>query len=279
VLIYRSTADANYALDTALSTPAVMGELRFDFYAGPTGRWDKGNELWLTLYSGTLSSKPEIEVLAGANVLAIENASGEWEVVQFRDATLEGPGQWKLTTLLRGQSGTEGTMRNPVAAGARIVVLNRELPQIGLTLDERALAFFYRWGPSGKAISDPAFQGSQRAFAGLGLRPLSPAHIRARWPTVGGDIVLSWKRRTRIGGDSWEQPDVPLGEETEGYEVDILDGANVVRTIPALAASATYTLAQQTADFGGQQWSVSVAIYQKSATFGRGAPRMATLYY
>ena len=279
VLIYRSAADANYTLDTALATPAVMGELRFDFYAGPTGRWDKGNELWLTLYNGALSSKPEIDVLAGANTLAIENGNGEWEILQYRDAVLTGPGQWKLTTLLRGQSGTGGAMRNPVAAGARIVLLDRQLPQLGLALDQRALPFFYRWGPSGKAISDPSYQGTERAFSGLGLRPLSPAHPRANWPTVAGDIVLTWKRRTRIGGDSWEQPDVPLGEEREAYEVDILNGPDVVRTLSVTAPTATYTLAQQTEDFGGQQWSVTAVIYQMSAIFGRGVPRTATLYY
>jgi hypothetical protein len=279
VLVYRSAADANYALDTVLSTAATMGELRFDFYRGATGRWDKGNELWITLYAGALSSKPEIDTLAGANALAIENEDGEWEIVQFRDAELVGEGQWKLTTLLRGQAGTEGAMRNPVAAGARIVVLDRALPQLQLSFDERALSFFYRWGPAGRAISDAAFQGTQRAFQGIGLRPLAPAQLRARWPTVAGDILLSWKRRTRIGGDSWEQVEVPLGEESEAYEVDILDGSDVVRTLSASTPQATYTLAQQTADFGGQQWSVSIAVYQMSATFGRGAGRAATLFY
>ena len=92
---------------------------------GPAARWDKGNQLWVTLYNGALSSVPDIDVFAGANTLAILNADGEWEIVQFRDAELVGPGQWKLTTLLRGQAGTESAMRNPVAAGARIVVLDR----------------------------------------------------------------------------------------------------------------------------------------------------------
>jgi hypothetical protein len=72
---------------------------------------------------------------------------------------------------------------------------------------------------------------------------------------------------------------VPLGEESEAYEVDILDGADIVRTLSVTAPTATYTLAQQTEDFGGQQWSVSAVIYQMSTIFGRGAPRAATLYY
>jgi hypothetical protein len=103
--------------------------------------------------------------------------------------------------------------------------------------------------------------------------------IRARWPTVAGDIVISWKRRTRIGGDSWEQPEVPLGEDSENYEIDIFSGTTVVRTLQSSTPQATYTLPQQTTDFGGQQWSVNVAVYQLSAVFGRGAERKATLFY
>jgi hypothetical protein len=279
VLVYRSASDANYALDTQLSSATTMGELRFDFYAGATGRWDKGNQLWVTLFSGALSSVPDIDVFAGSNTLAIENADDQWEIVQFRNAELVGPNQWKLTTLLRGQAGTESAMRNPVAAGARIVVLDRELPQLHLSFDARALPFFYRWGPNGKPISDSTYQTAQRQFEGIGLRPLSPVQIRARWPTVAGDIVISWKHRTRIGGDSWEQLDVPLAEDSESYEVDIFDGATVVRALQTAAPQATYTLSQQTADFGGQQWSITVAITQISAVFGRGAQREATLFY
>ena len=279
VLVYRSASNSNYELDTQLATAGTMGELSFDFYAGPAGRWDKGNQLWVMLYSGALSSVSDIDLFGGANTLAVENAGGEWEIVQFREAELVGPGQWKLTTLLRGQAGTETAMRNPVAAGARIVVLNRAAAQLDLTFDARALPFFYRWGPNGKPISDSAYQTAQRQFASVGLRPLSPVQIRARWPTVAGDIVISWKRRTRLGGDSWEQLDVPLAEESESYEIDIFNGANVVRTLQSIAPQVTYTLAQQTADFGGQQWSLSVAVYQMSAVFGRGAGRNATLYY
>lgn len=73
--------------------------------------------------------------------------------------------------------------------------------------------------------------------------------------------------------------DVPLGEESENYEVDIFNGSMVVRTLQTSAPRATYTLSQQTADFGGQQWSLTVAVYQMSAVFGRGAQRKATLFY
>jgi hypothetical protein len=279
VLVYRSPIDSGFTLDRAVAKAATMGELVFDLYAGPTGRWDKGNELFVSLYNGAFASVSDIQLLGGANALAIENEDGEWEVLQFRDAELIAPGQWKLTALLRGQAGTEGAMRSPVAAGARVVVLDDALVQLSLSLDSRNLEFFYRWGPIGKAISDPAYQGTTRAFAGIGLRPLSPTGIRARWPTVAGDIELSWKRRTRIGGDAWDGSDVPLSEESEAYEVDIFDGADVVRTLTSPTPTVTYTLADQTTDFGAQQWSVTARVHQLSSIFGRGQGRSATLFY
>jgi hypothetical protein len=50
-------------------------------------------------------------------------------------------------------------------------------------------------------------------------------------------------RRTRMGGDSWDAVEVPLAEEAERYEVDILDGTTVKRTLATISPSATYTAA------------------------------------
>jgi hypothetical protein len=84
-------------------------------------------------------------------------------------------------------------------------------------------------------------------------------------------------RRTRIGGDSWETPEVPLGEDVESYEVDVLDGASVVRTLASTTPTVTYTSGEQTADFGSPQASYDVRVYQISASYGRGTPRAATV--
>ncbi len=97
-----------------------------------------------------------------------------------------------------------------------------------------------------------------------------------------GDLVLSWVRRTRIDGDPWEQVEVPLAEETEAYALDVLSGpsagSTVLRSFDLSAPSVTYTAAHQAADFGGPVTSLSVAIHQVSATYGRGAALRATLY-
>jgi hypothetical protein len=93
------------------------------------------------------------------------------------------------------------------------------------------------------------------------------------------DIALNWIRRTRIGGDGWDGGDVPLGEASESYRVEILNGSSVVRTLTVGARSALYTAAQQTADFGSSTFSpLDVRVAQISDVFGAGAFRTARLY-
>jgi carbohydrate-binding DOMON domain-containing protein len=74
-----------------------------------------------------------------------------------------------------------------------------------------------------------------------------------------------------------DSQEVPLAESTELYEMDIFNGANVVRTLSSVTPSLVYTSAQQVADFGSAQASVSVRLYQMSSIVGRGKPCIATL--
>jgi hypothetical protein len=59
------------------------------------------------------------------------------------------------------------------------------------------------------------------------------------------------------------------------YEVDVLDGAALIRTIRSSVPTITYTAAEQTADFGSPQPTIHVRIHQISATWGRGTARDA----
>ena len=75
---------------------------------------------------------------------------------------------------------------------------------------------------------------------------------------------------------------MPLFEDAESYEVDIMSGATVKRTLASNTTSVVYTGAQQTADWGallGPGNSLQVRAFQISSQFGRGAPRLETLYF
>jgi len=121
-------------------------------------------------------------------------------------------------------------------------------------------------------------RGSNAVLTDTGMRRLreaAPAHVRG--VRSAGDLAITWIRRTRTGGDSWDAVEVPLAEESERYEIDILDGTTVKRTLSATTPAATYTAADQTTDFGAPQSSIAVRVSQLSTTFGRGTPRAATL--
>jgi hypothetical protein len=279
VQILKSPAGTGYALDTSLTRPATLGATTVDFYSGPLWRWDLINALCVKLQNGTLASSDDASVFAGANVLAIENADGDWEIIQFASAELTAPNEWRLTKLLRGRRGSEGAMRGPVAAGARVVMLNEALTQLGLGQAEARLPFAYLWGPQGKPISDPSFQGATLAFAAAGLIPPAPCHVTFAWS--GSDLVLSWKRRDRApAAANLLRAETPMSEAAEAYDLEIANGSTVVRTFSSISQhSQTYTAAQQAADFpSGLPNPITVTIYQLSAVVGRGRGKTESLY-
>lgn len=76
--------------------------------------------------------------------------------------------------------------------------------------------------------------------------------------------------------------EVPLIEDVEAYEVEILDGAVVKRTLTTSTTSTVYTTDQQTADWGallGSGDTLDIRIFQLSALIGRGAAKTVTLVF
>ncbi|MBN4046391.1 glycoside hydrolase/phage tail family protein [bacterium AH-315-P15] len=276
IALYRSPATSDFELDTMVGAPASMGTTLNSFIAGPTGRIDYANKLQVRVGFGELSSTPLEQVLSGANVAAIKNPSGEWELIQFLSATLTGTKTYELAGLLRGQFGTENAMVNSLAAGARFVLIDAAVVQTSLTLNERQLDRTWTYGPSAVGISHRSFKSETRSFSGVGLRPYSPVHVKGDWQ-ANDDIDITWVRRSRIGGDEWERDEIPLGENSEGYEIDAMNGGTVVRTTARVAANWTYTDTQQIADFGSVQSSITIRIYQISEIYGRGARREVVL--
>jgi hypothetical protein len=90
-------------------------------------------------------------------------------------------------------------------------------------------------------------------------------------------VTFSWVRRTRIDGDNWVG-EVPLGEDSEQYVVDILSGPVVVRSLIVAAPMALYASADELSDFGAPQPNLSVRVAQLSATVGRGIAAEAVLH-
>ncbi|MBC57799.1 MAG: host specificity protein [Confluentimicrobium sp.] len=269
VAVYGAAQDDGYLLNTSVSQPSVIGATETALFAAEPARWDRGPALRVRIYGGSLASATAAEVLNGANAAAIgDGSSGNWEVFQFAEALLVGPDTYELRMRLRGQAGSDGLMPDVWPVGSLFVALNGAPQQIDLAQNARGLARHYRIGPAGRAHDDPSYSHAIEAFDGIGLRPYAPCHLRAR-RTGAGDLDLSWIRRTRIDGDSWVSPDVPLGEAQEQYLIRVRDsGEAVLREVTVAAPGWTYGAAQQAGDGVAAPYFIDVA--QVSERFGAG---------
>ncbi|OJF92800.1 baseplate multidomain protein megatron [Pararhizobium antarcticum] len=283
--VFRSPSTDGFALLTTFGSRARIGTLVSDFYSGPTSRFDLGNALVVDLASGTLESVTDLTLFGGANVLAVEAAPSIWEIVQAGAAELIAPGRYRLTRLLRGQRGTEAAMGNPAPAGARVVVLDSTLAPLPIAEADLGLPWNWRIGPAARAVSDASYTALAFTPAGRGLVPFAPVHVAQPWRTARspGDLTLRWTRRSRaLVADAWEQVEVPLAEDLESYDVQILDGSAVKRTLTSTTTSVLYTAAQQTADWGaplGLGQTLAIHIYQLSNRLGRGDPATVILQF
>jgi hypothetical protein len=176
--------------------------------------------------------------------------------------------------LLRGQAGSEYAIAGPLPVGAPFVLLDDHVIPLarGLTALDRAIDL--RIVASGHSHDDPSALALTVVPRATALMPLSPVHARAR--RDGDGVHLTWIRRTRRDGDAWGV-EVPLGEDAEAYEVDILNGSEVVRTLSSALPAALYASADELADFGAAQTSLTIRVCQLSSTVGRGHPAEFTL--
>ena len=268
VAVWRSHDALTYERGDLALAPAIMGETLDPLPRGPAARWDRANRVRVKLYGGELHSVSDASLLAGANAAALRRGDGAWEVLQFANAELVGERTYDISRLRRGQAGSEWAMGDPLPAGAPFVLLDTHVIAAARGLDALGRPVQLRIVAMGRDHADPSAVALDMVPQATALRPLAPAHVKGRRTMAG--IVLSWIRRTRLDGDSWEVQEPPLGEAAEAYEVDILAGASVVRTLSAASPEILYAAAHEIADFGGPQASLAVRVVQLSATVGRG---------
>ncbi len=260
-----------------ITIPAIMGETQTELPSGPVSRFDYGTELTVLLASGELSSVSRLELLAWANSMAIGNELTGWEVIQFEIAELVDTNTYVLRNLLRGQVGSEPEMLPVRPAGSRCVLLDGAVRQIPATSDDLGRDRLMRIGPGHLDHADPAFADFTLSSTGVSLRPLSPVHLQAK--PVAGATEMSWIRRTRTDGDSWNLQEVPLGEESEQYSVEIMDGLVMVRTLAVNQTKAVYSDVQRQEDFGLPLPStLTFRVAQVSVAYGPGIYQEKTFY-
>lgn len=250
--------------------PAAIG-------AGRTDLIDKSSVLTVRLYSGDLSSVTESAMLNGANHFAY-GVHGRWEIIAAQNCVLQADGSYVLTDLLRGRFGTEWACGQHAANDKIVLLASSRLAFVGSTLNAIGAARTYRGITSSKAIDSAP--NVDWTYEGVNLECLAPVHLNGSRHPSTQDWSLTWVRRTRVGGEWRNYVDATLGESSEAYEIDVFDGpgyGTVKRTITASSPEAAYTSAQQVTDFGSNQATLYLKIYQLSANVGRGYPLTASI--
>jgi hypothetical protein len=275
VAIWRSYDGVAFERLALALAPSIVGETIDALPAGPTSRWDLASRVRVRLYGGALASVSDTQVLNGANAAAVRRPDGAWEVLQFANAELVDESTYELSRLMRGQMGSEWAMDAPLEAGAPFVLLDRHVTVLARGLDSLGRTMQLRIVAADRDHGDIAAVELEATPQATALKPLAPVHLVAQ--RTGAGVSLSWIRRKRGPMPASWDVTVPLGEEGEAYELDILSGASVLRTLSSASATVLYAAADEIADFGSLQTSLDVRLHQLSATVGRGFVTEATL--
>ena len=233
-----------------------------------------------TCSRGTLASVTDLALFGGANALAVESAPGVWEVLQAAHGRAA---RARAATGSPGCCAASAAPRGDGRSGARRRAGGRARRRARGAADRRGRARpAVRPGASGRRCGRRATRATSRRASrprASGLRPFSVVHVEQPWRTARepGDLTIRWTRRSRaLAADSWDAAEAPLAEESEAYEVEILDGADGASgRSSSHDAAVTYTAAQQTADWGallGPGDTLDLRIFQLSALVGRGTP-------
>ena len=263
--LFSSSDEVNWEPVDAAEASMVTGELATELPA-PASPWRIVEQSFqVNLVSGDLESITELAMLNGGNRAAIVSDSGT-EIIQFQNAVLQDDGSYLLSRLIRGRRGTE-PFSGAYEVGTTFVLL-RDIRYIRVLREELNNTRYYR-APTIGNLLESTFS---RPFAaqGANLRPWAVAHLQAA-TGAGGDVVLTWVRRPRINGALTDGTGtVPVAEESEKYEVDVIDPVQVVtRTLEVTEPTATYAASDRVEDGIGRV-DVTFRVYQISAVTGRG---------
>lgn len=236
--------------------------------AETTGLWDEVNTVDVTVLQGTPVSRSEAEVLAGENVCILGD-----EVLQFATVTPLGGNQYRLSKLLRGRRGTDAFWGDHAALEPFAILTTGTVKRAAISDGMINKNLLLKAVPVGKTLADVS--ADSVSIYGREYKCYAPCDVRGS-RDESENLTITWKRRSRADADLRDYTDIPLGETTEAYEVDVMDGETVKRTLSSSTASVEYTAAQQTTDFGSTQAEVTVRVYQLGK-YGRGYPQEATV--
>lgn len=263
-LLYVSEDNGeNFSLLTEVEHRGVIGATLNKLEKGASELFDFTNHIEVNLLTEEeLYSVSEHALLNGSNLALIGD-----ELIQFLNAELVQPSQYKLTGLLRGRAGTEYAISSH-EVGDIFVLLNDNQESVNENLSFLGITKQYKMAAPGSSLD--SFKPRHIKQRGNYLKPLSPVHISVK-RLQSMDLEISWFRRARINANWKDSVDVPLDEASELYEIEIFDDLqNLRRTLISNHPSSIYSFSQQEQDNVNELEYITICIYQISSIVGKG---------
>lgn len=248
--------------------PGVVAQSSFDAL-GPGDQFvvERGTDLVLdNVINGEFFSVTYEAMLRNNNTIAY-GQPGRWEILTYQDATPTVEGV-TLSTFIRGKYGTEQYMDDH-AIGDFVVLLDNP-NTIFAPLSSQAVGL--SWPIKAVNVGDDTEGGTLAnygTYEAVNLKPLSVVDPEVY--QTGLDWTINFDPRTRYPSNQWVTGAIEQ-TDTEYWAIDVFNGASIVRTIQSATIPATYTEAQQIADFGSAQTTLTIDIYQVNNRVGRGYP-------
>lgn len=274
--LYESRDNVDFYLLNSINSQSVLGTCMTTL-----GDWtdgdviDETNTVTVEVLGGELSSVTRANLLAGRTINVAMIGS---EIIQFQNALLVATSTYKLSGLYRGIRGTEWAKGTHGASESFTLLGISGIGRISAQAADLGKTRYYKAITAGQTLDDVSSVSAN--FGGVNLKPFSPVDVRANRTTT--DTVLTWQRRTRLSTrlNGSLPMYAPLDEPTEAYEIVIYaDGTFTTekRTLTSTTATVTYTLSEQTTDFGSGQSVLYIEVFQMSESIGRGYAARATV--
>jgi hypothetical protein len=268
--IFDSDDNSTFVRQATVLESGVLGTCTTTLgdWTGPR-IFDEVNSVTVDVGEGTLSSSTRDLVLGNR---AVNAALIGDEIIQFVTATLVSTGVYTLTRLLRGGRGTEWAMTGHASAEYFTLLREEGIRRVPVENYQLGVGRYYKGVTLGRPLSSATAQ-SFTAEA-IGLKPFAPVDLRASRDS-SNNITVTFERRsrltTRIVGTLGIS--IPLGEDSESYEVEFLNydtDMTVQKTDYVSTPTATFSAAEQVAAGILPGSAVYCRVYQISATVGRG---------
>lgn len=234
-----------------------------------------------TMDSTAFASVSDADFLAGKNTIVI-GAPGRWEIVYFRDVTVLAGTLVQLSTITRGRRGTEGNVGTHGVGDQVYLVASagagfKQGAQFAESRPIADVAATNMYSAAGTPAQKPP-NTLNVTYVGLSLYPFAPVNFDVTFGS-SSSVDLTWARRDRHATNDWVTDPVQMSEAAEKYDIEIMSGSSVVRTIvDHTSRTYNYSAANQTTDgFTAPVADLKFRVYQKGA-LGRGFKGEATCH-